>query len=109
MSPQQQNPATSACDGRQKVGKLREKISEYIRCKEQKKVDDSKTVRLLRRVFDACLKKNAIIIDVTLALQSLLKIMNKRLSRIEEKGISKISKNDSQTEVVIFERALDAF
>ena len=109
MLQQPSKSVTSASDGRQEIDKLREKISEYIKCKEKKRVNDSKTVRLLRRVFDACLKKNAIIIDVTLTLQSILIVMNKRLSRIEEKDISKISKNSSQTEMTIFERISSAF
>ena len=53
MSQQSSKSVTSASDGRQKIDKLREKISEYIRCKEKKRVDDSKTIRLLRRVFVA--------------------------------------------------------
>ena len=109
MLSQTQKSATSVNDDRQEIDKLRKKISEYIKCKEKKRVDDSKTVRLLRRVYDACLRENAIIIDVTLALQSLLKIMNKRLSRIEEKDISKISKNSNQTETMIVERTSSAF
>ena len=108
MSQQPPKSATSANDGRQKIDKLREKISEYIRDKEKKRINDSKSIRWLRRVFNACLKKNAFVIDVTLTLQSILMIMNKRLSRIEEKDISKIS-NNSQIEMTIVERISSAF
>ena len=114
MSQDSQQPSksvTSASDDRQKIDKLKEKISEYIRCKEKKRINDSKTVRLLRRVFVACLKKNAIIIiiDVTLTLQSILKIMNKRLSRIEKKDVSKTDRNSSYAEATIFEHTSSAF
>ena len=108
MSQQQQKSVTSGNDGREKVDKLRKKISEYIKCKESKRVDDSKTVCLLRRVFVACLKKNTIIIDVTFTLQSILKVMNKRLSRIEEKETQKLSKNSSYVDVTTFDHISNA-
>ena len=108
MLQQLSKSVMSANDDRQKIDKLREKISKYIRDKEKKRINDSKTVRLLRRVFNACLKKNALVIDVTLTLQSILMIMNKRLSRIEEKDISKIS-NSSQIKMTIVERTSSAF
>ena len=109
MLSQTQKSATNVNDDRQKIDKLREKISEYIKCKEKKRINNLKTIRLRRRVYDACQRENAIIIDVTFALQSLLKIMNKRLNRIEEKNISKINKNSSQTTTMIVERTSSAF
>ena len=95
MSQQQQKSATSANDDREKIDKLRKKIFEYIRDKETKRIDDSETVCLLRRIFVACLEKNTIIIDVTLTLQDILVVMNKRLNRIEEKEVSKTDRNSS--------------
>ena len=108
MSQQQQTSVTSENDDRKKIDKLRKKISEYIKCKESKRVDDSKTVCLLRRVFVACLKKNTIIIDVTFTLQSILEVMNKRLSRIEEKETQKLSKNSSYADVTTFDHISNA-
>ena len=108
MSQQQQKSATSANDGREKIDKLRKKIFEYIRDKETKRIDDSETVCLLRRIFVACLEKNTIIIDVTLTLQDILVVMNKRLSRIEEKEVSKTNRNSSYADVTIFEHTSSA-
>ena len=106
MSQQPSKPVTGAIDDRQKIDKLREKISEYIRCKEKKDINDSKTICLLRRVFVACSKN--IIIDVTFTLHSVLTVMNKRLSRIEEKEMSKTDRNSSYAEAAVFERTSSA-
>ena len=106
MSQQQQKSVTRASDGRQKIDKLKKKIFRYIKDKETKRINDSETVCLLRRVFVACLKNaivNIIIIDVILTLQSILTIMNKRLSRIEKKEMSKTNRV-SYADVTIVER-----
>ena len=97
-APSPNQPANGG-EGLEEVGKLREEVSNYIRCKEAEGVGDSEAVCLLCRVFTTFMKEAETVNNIAPAsLQGTLKVIKERLCRIEEKGKLK-SKTGSYAEI----------